>query len=322
MLHKKIIFGSCLLLKGVACGFESPYTELASLLKHGVSTLDSIITQHSLEAKKIFPQENTRPFEICGTIAYTNGDGKYYDSDGGAALVGFDFSYDNFILKRTCAVGFFGGTTRTHIDYSYDHLSKSHLDTGFAGYYCNFHIWGFDVSTTSILGFGTSHTDCKNLTLQGLAFDRLTHHHRIFHSKIDVYYPWKWHGFKIGPNVALRSDHLKQNGAKEWSQNALRLKSFDGIVGIKCEKDSQPFYAHCFIGANCDLRKRWSGGEIEINNTAENFTRSALAKKQLLVTAGIHFHCTQSCFLNLHFSGRYGKNDKSSSIGLTLNKIF
>jgi hypothetical protein len=306
----------------MACGFESPYTELASLLKNNVCALDSSITQHSVEAKKIFPHENIRPFEIYGTVSYSHEDGKYYDSDDGIAFLGGDFSYDNFILKRTCAVGLFGGAVKNNINYCYDHIKKGHLKMGFAGYYCNFHIWGFDVSTTSILGFGTSHTNCKNLTIHGLDFDHFTHHHRILHSKADLYYPWKWHGFKFGPNVALRIDNLKQNGAKEWSQSALRLKSVDGIVGIKCERDRKPFYAHLFLGAGHDLRKRWSGGEIKMNGATEDFTRSTSDRTPLLVTAGIHFHCTKSCFINLHFSGRYGKNDKSSTLGITMNKIF
>jgi hypothetical protein len=322
MLPKRITLGGCLLLWGIANGFESPYTELASLLKNSIWALDSSITQHSVEAKKIFPHDSTHPIEICGTVSYAHGSGKYYDSDGGIAFAGFDFSYDNFILKRTCAVGFFGGAASNNIDYDYDHIKNGHLNIGFAGYYCNFHIKGFDVSTTSILGFGTSHTNCQNLTCHDLDFDHFTHHHRILHSKADIYYPWKWHGFKIGPNVALRSDNLKQNGAKEWSQIPLRLQSIDGIVGIKCERDSKQFYAHCFLGASCDLRKHWSGGTITIHDVAEDFTRSALDSTQLLLTAGIHFHYTESCFFNLHFSGRYGKRDQSSTLGITLNKIF
>jgi hypothetical protein len=307
---------------GIAGGFESPYTELASLLKNSMCALDSGITQHSVEAKKIFPQGDAHPIEIYGAIGYARGDGKYYDSDGGIALLGFDFSYDNFILKRTCAVGFFGGAAGNGIDYHYDHIKNGHLNVGFVGYYCNFHIRGFNVSTISILGFGTSHTNGKNLTCQGLDFDHFTHHHRIFHSKADIYYPWKWHGFKIGPNVALRSDRLKQNGAGEWSQTSLRLQSIDGIAGIKCERDSKLFYAHCFLGAGCDLRKHWSGGTITIHNVAEDFKRSAFDSTQLLLTAGIHLRYTESCFFNLHFSGRYGKRDKSSTFGITLNKIF
>ncbi|MDR2371887.1 MAG: autotransporter domain-containing protein [Puniceicoccales bacterium] len=322
MLHRKIIFCGCLLLGKIAGGFESPYTELASLLKNSVYALDSSITQHSVEAKKIFPRNSTHPIEIFGTIGYAHGNGKYYDSDGGIAFAGFDFSYDNFILKRTCAVGFFGGTASNNIDYHYNHIKNGRLNIGFAGYYCNFHIWGFDVSTTSIMGFGTSHTNAQNLICHGINFDHFTHHHRILHSKIDIYYPWKWHNFKIGPNVALRSDNLKQNGAKEWSQTSLRLQSIDGIAGIKCEKDSKLFYAHCFLGANCDLRKHWSGETITIHNVAENFTCSAFDSTQLLLTAGIHFRCTESCFFNFHFSGRYGKRDKSSTFGITLNKIF
>jgi hypothetical protein len=303
-------------------GFESPYTELASLLKNNVRSLDSSITQHSVEAKAIFPHKNRRPLEISGTLGYAHEGGKYYDSDDGIAFLSFDFSYDNFVLQRTCAVGCFAGAVKNGIDYRYDHIAKGRLQMGFAGYYCNVHIRGFDISTTSILGLGSSHTDCKNLNLHGINCDHFTHHHRIFHSKIDIYYPWQWHNYKVGPNVALRTDNLKQNGAKEWQQDTLRLQSTDAIAGIKCEKDSPSLYAHLFLGAERNIREHWSGGAIAIDGFGENFTRSALDRTQFLVTAGIHFRYTESFFINLHYSGRHGPRHKSSTFGLTLNKIF
>jgi hypothetical protein len=296
----------------MVCGFESHYAELASLLRNNVWILDRGIMQHSVKTKKI--SLNDHRFQIYKTFDYVHGNGKYCDSDGGIAFLGLDFSHNHFILKRNCVTGFLCGASRNCIDYRYEHIKEGHLNTGFAGYYCNIPIWGLDISTTSILGFGTSHTDCS--PFHGL--NHFTHHHRILHSQVDVYYPLKWHD--LGPNVALCIDNLKQNGAREWSQDTLRLKSIDGIAGMKWERDSESFYAHLFLGASHDLRKRWSGGTI--TGIAEDFTRSALDKTQFLATAGIHFRHGESFFINLHYAGRYGKNDKSSTFGITFNKIF
>jgi hypothetical protein len=291
-------------------------------MKNHVRALDSSVTQHSIEAKKVFPHDHSHPFELYGAINYSREGGKHYHSDDGSAFFGLDTSYDNFVLKRTCAIGVVGGFVGDSIDYKLDMAKTGNLRMGFGGYYCNFHIWGMDVSTLSILGFGKSATDCEPLSIGGYDFQHFTHKHRIMHSKIDVFYAWKWRGLKIGPNVALRIDNLKQDGAKEWQQNALRLKTIDLVGGIKLEKDSKKFYTHCFMGMERNVRERWSGGEIEVAHVSEPLSANLCDKTKFLITTGIHFPCSESCFLNFTFSGRYGKNDKSSTIGLTFNRVF
>ncbi|MDR1435350.1 MAG: hypothetical protein LBI77_03010 [Puniceicoccales bacterium] len=322
MLSKKTLFPGFALLCNAVLAFESPYAELASLLKNNACALGSGVMGRSVDAEKIFPKEGARPFEIHGMVDYSHENGRRHCSNGGIAFLGFDFDYDNFILKRTCSMGFFSGFAKNFIHYSCDTLKKGDLHMGFGGYYGNFHILGVDVSTLSIFGFGKSNTNCENFTANGQDFDHFTHGHRILHSKIDLYYPWKWNDLKIGPNIALGVDNLKQKGAEEWDQSALRLHTIDGIAGIRCEKNYEKFYLQLFLGGEQNIRKRWSGGEINIDSVGENFIHSGLDGTKFLATADIHFHWTESIFLDLTFSGRYGKNDKNSTIAITLNKVF
>jgi hypothetical protein len=167
MLSKKTLFAEFVLFYNAVFAFQSPYVELASLLKNNARALDSSARSHAIDAKKIFPPKEAYPFEIYGTVNYSRESGKRHSSKGGIALWGFDFDYDNFMLKRTCSMGFFGGFAKNFIHYGCDILKKGDLRTGFGGYYGNFHIWGMDISTLSILGFGKSNTNWENLSLVG-----------------------------------------------------------------------------------------------------------------------------------------------------------
>ncbi|MDR2200870.1 MAG: hypothetical protein LBN94_02050, partial [Puniceicoccales bacterium] len=142
MLSKKISLLGVFLLQSSLFSFESHYGELASLLKNHVRALDSSVTQHSVEAKKIFPHNRSHPFELYGAIHYSKEGGKHYHSDDGIACFGLDTSYDNFILKRTCAIGLMGGIVRDCVDYKSSAPETGNLRMGFGSYYCNFHILG------------------------------------------------------------------------------------------------------------------------------------------------------------------------------------
>ncbi|MDR2807096.1 MAG: hypothetical protein LBB11_02985 [Puniceicoccales bacterium] len=322
MSLKKVAFLVGGLLCHVVRGAESHYGELAAVLKDNMEALGSIITQHSIEKKEIFPRENTRPFEICGNLAYAHEHGKRYTSDDAIAFLGIDFSYNNFIFKRICTAGVFTGIIKDFMDYHGHSLKKGDLRMWFGGYYSTFRLWGLDISSVSVIGFGQSKAHGEALTLHGGHFDHFTHHHRTLYSKVEVYYPWQWNDLKIGPAFALHTNNMKQKGAKEWEQASLRMNLVDGAVGVKCEKDHQKLYAYVFLGCERNFCQNFTGGEITIDHVEEKLTTSKLDRTKFLITTGIHFRCSESCFWNFNFSGRYGSRSQSSTLCAALNKVF
>jgi hypothetical protein len=323
MLRKKYLFLALTLpLMKASFGFESQYAELAYILGNNAQVIDSIIAQQAIEFQKLFSQGNTSAVEVYGDVNYAYENGKRYHSNDGIALVGLDFIYNNFIFKRPCIAGIFGGVAKDFIHYRCDGLEKGNLRMGFGGYCSNFKIFGLNISSVSLLGFAKSNTDCPQFSVAGTNFDHFTHGHRIIHSRIDIDHMWEIGEWKMGPDIGFRSDQLKQNSAREWSQNALRFKTFDGIGGIKMTKDYEKFYINSFIGVERNLHKRWSGGEIKINGTRENFTLAESDKTKFFISMGVHFKYAETWSLDLNISGHYGPRNKNSTLGLTLLKTF
>jgi hypothetical protein len=302
--------------------FKSPYGELASALGSNARAIDSIIAQHAIQVKNISPEQSQFPFDLYGNVNYTHENGKRYNSDDAIALVGLDFSYNNFILERVCTAGIFGGVFKDFIHYRCDELSKGNVRAGFGGYYSDFTILGLDISMLSFFGSGKSNTDCPTLNFSGTDFSHFTHNHRIIHNRIAIGHSWAIGDLELTPTIGLHADQLTQKGATEWQQDSLRFRTIDGVGGLKIEKDLEKFYVNSFLGIEHNLNRRWSGGAIKVNDVPEDFNITALDKTKFLISVGLNYDCTESCTLEAYFSGRYGPRHKSSTFGLTLNKIF
>jgi hypothetical protein len=308
--------------QAIHSGFESPYAELALVLRSNTQAIDSMVAQHAIQVRNTFLEQSKFPLNLCGNINYTHENGKRYHSNDAIAWVGLDFSYNNFILKRICTAGVFGGVSKDYMRYRCDELSKGNMRTGFGGYYGNFTILGLDISTLSLLGSGKSNTNCPTFSFSETNFSHFTHSHRIIHSKIDVGHTWELGNLDFTPTIGLCADQLKQNGATEWQQNSLRLKVIDGIGGVRIGRDYEKFCTNLFLGAEHNLHKRWSGGEIKVNDVSENFTLTAFDKTKFLVSMGLCYDCIELWDLDLSFSGRYGSRHRNSTFGLTLSKNF
>lgn len=347
-------------------------TAVAIMLGDNFHAINGTIIEHATALKEISAKKEAHFFDVWGALNFSHQSAALYDSNGGNGLIGFDFAYEHFIFKRTAYMGFFSGFTGNHCDLAYgkiqdgidgqNNAKKSvltdDLRTWYGGYYGNFNIWGFDVSTVSSIGiskpkdreyFGLYNreiTDPSGATKTDYKEYRFLHDVLAFHSKINIYRSFfEGNDWKIGPNATLSTGSFRQkiDNKRYYSHDHpgssalasrfieeerfhLKLNSFDGSIGLKCEKNNEQFRAHLFLGAERNFCKQWSTSHTdrppENILSAQKETFVVFDKTKFLITAGFRFNYSQSCSVDLNFFGRYGKNCKSSAIGLALNKVF
>jgi hypothetical protein len=339
-------------------------TAIAAMIGDNAHTTDNTIVRHTKALKEISAKNEEHSLDLWGALDFSHQSAALYDSNGCNGLIGFDFAYEHFILKRTCYMGFFSGLTWNHCDLAFGKIegelsgakkpaSTDDLRTWYGGYYGNFNIWGFDVSTVSSIGISkpknkeyfSSHDTTITASNPGATPAhyreyRFLHDVLTFHSKIDIYRSlFEGNDWKIGPDVALNMGSFRQKiDNKKYDVTTpasrlegkerfhLKLDSIDGSIGLKCEKNNEQFRAHLFLGGERSFRKHWSTRHTDLtpedilNSQKETATR--FDKTKFLISTGFRFNYSQSCSIDLNFWGRYGRNCKNSAIGLALNKVF
>jgi hypothetical protein len=348
-------------------------TAVAAMIMDNMHVVNGTITRHAVALKEISAQREEHFLDVWGALNFFHQSAALYDSNGGNGLIGFDFAYDHFILKRTCHMGFFGGFTGNHCDLTYGKIQgdgngfssvkksamTDNLHTWYGGFYGNYNIWGFDISSVSSIGISkpkdreyfykydeTTTDPTSGLTTADYNEYRFLHNILAFHSKIDIYRSFfEGNGWKIGPNAALSTADFRQKidnkryyGSNHPGVSALasrfikeerlhlKLNSVDGAIGLKCEKNNEQFRAHLFLGIERSFCKHWSTSHTD--RSAEDIlnpqkeTYAPFDKTKFLIATGFRLNYSQSCFVDLNFWGRYGKNYKNSAIGLALNKVF
>ncbi|MDR0590421.1 MAG: hypothetical protein LBG09_01000 [Puniceicoccales bacterium] len=340
---------------------------VAAMIGDNMHTANGTIIRHATALKELSVPKEACFLNVWGALNFSHQSAALYDSNGGNGLIGLDFAYDHFILKRTCYMGFFSGFTGNHCDLVYGKIqgdgsngkksaSTGDLRTWYGGYYGNYNIWGFDISTISSIGiskpkdreyFSLRSTNIagptSGSTAGGSREYRFLRNVLAFHSKIDIYRSFfEGNDWKIGPNIALNTGNFRQKiDNKKYETDSsggiraipggeerlhLKLDSVEGSIGLKCEKNNEQFRAHLFLGVERSFCKHWSTSHTDRSPEdileSQRETQVSFDKTKCLITMGFRFNYSQSCFVDFNFLGRYGRNYKNSAIGLAFNKVF
>lgn len=263
------------------------------------------------------------PFGIFVNAGYERNIGQHVRANDGWFLLGGDFSFRNLFFKKICTVEFFAGAARDRLHFREIDFDKGTMKHGFFGYHMHFDFAGWSFKSRTAVSFGTSNADSE-LQLNGITLPHFKHHHRLLHSRYELSYSFRnIKKVKYGPVIGIVFDRAKQNPDSCWSQETLRLESICGLFGGRCEyKIEKKFRLQAFIGLEHSFRHRWKGGAIEFQGQPIPFEVTPVMKNKLFLSLGVHYHLTDSIALNANLFGRYGGHEKTTAIGISLNKIF
>lgn len=317
-----IVFGCILFESAYAVEFPTTFSETVLVQKNVNTAIDSAITHHFSNLKQ--STEKIKPAEIWSDVGGSYEDFKTGYSKDGFVVIGTDFLYKNPILNRLCSVGIFGAFSKSHTDFSKNNYDYQKAQTWTLGFHSDFKIWGLDVSSVTMIGSGKCTTYAKDFVIDSQPLDTLCGDTVVFHSRTEVFYPFKIGLWEMGPVIGTRCDSMKFKGNKSFWQKNHKFRFWDGMCGVKaeCSGMESPICPLFFIGVEHSFQQKFPSGDVLVHGHTVPIKNLPLNRTVALVIAEISYRYNDKLFFNVNFSGRYNSKEKSSSVCLGFNKIF
>ena len=318
-----------LLFLGYICIFSSLYgsevctnfTETAYVTGSIGVGIDSAINHHFANIQTT--DSALKPVEIWSDIGFTYDDIKTGHSKNGFAVLGMDFTYRDFLLKKVASGGLFLSCIEARSHYQHLSVDSQKLRAALFGAHGDFKYHKFVLSSSTYFGVGdTDAYISEDFDMPGKNIDTYSKDTLFMHSRSDLMYQMQCKKWRVCPLLGYRSDWVKMKKDLLFCSESMSANWVDGLAGVKIDYSCGCWYPLIFLGIEHRFSKNIPDRQVSMHGKSVHYKHTHLDRTSAVVTVELSYKKSEQLFFNINYSGRYSSHWNTSALSFGINKLF